>query len=53
MSSGPILFRQPKAAVAVGFALWAAGIWCFRDAYQRRGRTPPLPVRLASPPWPP
>jgi hypothetical protein len=45
------LFRDQRHAAIVGLALWGAGLYCLHDAWARRGRKPPFPVRMfASPP---
>lgn len=42
------LFRSQAAAVGVGLVLFVAGSWCLHDAWERRGLTPPWPVRVIS-----
>lgn len=34
-------FADPTVALVLGFAALGAAIWCFRDAYERRGRQRP------------
>lgn len=37
-------FSDPVVPVVLGFAALGAAIWCFRDAYERRGRQRPAIV---------
>lgn len=44
MSRAPFI-RDQRLAAAAGVGLMAAGWLCLHDAYVRRNRKPPLPLR--------
>lgn len=44
---GPF-FESSEVALVIGFAALIVAAWCFRDAYEKRGRDRPLLVKLAA-----
>lgn len=43
--SRPVIADQRAAALA-GVLCLAAGVWLLRDAYERRGKSRPFPLRI-------